>query len=146
MVFALQVWGTVSSEDFRATWGVEWGSVARWAVATTVHFEISDTVVLFNFIRIRFREGVVRTFKKTLCHGSACRLLAHLYLDAGMLPLYDVYCFIFICFSNQKWQFCVPRAYIMHCFTSSLIQSHTDSSLIPNIQHSLPHFPLCHCN
>jgi hypothetical protein len=72
MVFALQVWGTVFSEDFRATWGVEWGSVARWAVATTVHFKISDTVVLFNFIRIRFCEGVVRTFKKTFCHASVC--------------------------------------------------------------------------
>ena len=54
MVFALQVWGTVSSEDFRATWGAEWGSVARWAVAITVHFEISDILVLFNFIRMRF--------------------------------------------------------------------------------------------
>jgi len=64
MVFALQVWGTVSSEDFQATWGVEWGSVARWAVAITVHFEISDKVVLFNFIPIRFCEGVIRTYKR----------------------------------------------------------------------------------
>ena len=64
MVFALQVWGTVSSEDFRATWGVEWGSVARWVVAITAHFEISDTIVLFNFIRIRFFEGVMRTLKR----------------------------------------------------------------------------------
>jgi len=64
MVFALQVWGTVSSEDFRATWGVEWGSVARWVVAITVHFEISDTLVLFNFIRISFCEGDMRTFQK----------------------------------------------------------------------------------
>lgn len=58
------VWGTVSSEDFRATWGVEWGSVARWVVAITVHFEISDTLVLFNFIRISFCEGDMRTFQK----------------------------------------------------------------------------------
>jgi hypothetical protein len=64
MVFALQVWGTVSSADFRATWEVEWGSVARWVVAITVRFEISDTVVLFNFIAISFCEGVVWTFKR----------------------------------------------------------------------------------
>jgi len=85
MVFALQVWETVSSEDFRATWGVEWVSVARWVVAITVHFEISDTAVQF------YSEGVMRTFQKTLCRGSACRLSAHLYLDAGMVPLYDAY-------------------------------------------------------
>ena len=146
MVFAFQVWGTVSSEDFRATWGVEWGSVARWVVATTVHFEISHTVVLFNFIRIRFCEEVMRTFKKTLCRGSACRLFVHLYLDVGMVPPYDLYWFIFIRFSNQKWQVCLHSVNIVQCFTSSLIHSDTDNSWIPNIQHSLPHFPSCHCN
>jgi hypothetical protein len=64
MVFAFQVWGTVSSEDFQATWGVEWGSVARWVVAITVHFEVLVTVVIFNLICKGFCEGVVRTFKK----------------------------------------------------------------------------------
>jgi hypothetical protein len=59
MVFTLQVWGTVSSEDFRATWGVEWGSVARWVAAITAPSEVADMIVLFNFICIRFCEGVM---------------------------------------------------------------------------------------
>jgi hypothetical protein len=43
-----QVWETVSSEDVQATWGVEWGSVARWAVAITAHFKISDQPTCFH--------------------------------------------------------------------------------------------------
>lgn len=45
-----QVWETVSSEDVQATWGVEWGSVARWAVAITAHFKISDQPTCFHII------------------------------------------------------------------------------------------------
>jgi hypothetical protein len=45
-----QVWETVSSEDVQATWGVEWGSVARWAVAITAHFKISDQPTRFCII------------------------------------------------------------------------------------------------
>jgi hypothetical protein len=70
-VFALQVWATVSSEDFRATLGVVWGSVARWAVATTVHFELSDAVVLLNFIPISLKDNLfwfcLLTFGAFIC-------------------------------------------------------------------------------
>ena len=147
MVFALQVWGTASSEDFRATWGAEWGSVARWVVAITVHFEVWDTAVLFNFIRIKFCEGVMRTFQKTFCRGSAPPTLgAFIPWCRHGTAVWCVLIYFHLFFSNQKWQFCVPRAYIAQCFTSSLIRSHTDSSLSPYVQHSLPQFLLCRCN
>ena len=64
MVFAFQVWGTVFSEDFQATWAVEWGSVARWVAAITVHFEISDAVVLFNLICIGFERDSCAQLKR----------------------------------------------------------------------------------
>jgi hypothetical protein len=102
MVFVFQVWGTVSSEDFQATWGVEWGSVARWAVAITVHFEVSDAVVLCDFNCIGFCEGVMRTFKRTVYCVSSCRLLVHLYLHACMVPLNDVRLFLFVCLLTRS--------------------------------------------
>ena len=87
MVFAFQVWGTVSSEDFQATWGVEWGSVARWVVAITVHFEVSVAVVIFNLICKGFSEGVVRTFKKDTLLWFYLPTLVHLHVHACVVPL-----------------------------------------------------------
>jgi hypothetical protein len=70
MVFAFQVWGTVFSEDFQAAWAVEWGSVARWVAAITVHFEISDAVILFNLICIGFERDSCAQLKEILYCGS----------------------------------------------------------------------------
>lgn len=52
-----QVWGAVSSEDIQAAWGVEWGTVARWAVAITVHFKISNALLSCNIAEDVERES-----------------------------------------------------------------------------------------
>lgn len=62
-----QVWETVSREDVQATWGVEWGSVARWAVAITAHSKISDQPTCFHIILLHraLRGNHVNSLKNT---------------------------------------------------------------------------------